>query len=151
MTPSDDVRRVIVVPCFDEAARLDVAALADLAARADAQVLAVDDGSTDGTPELVAASPDPRVRLVPAGAPEPGWLGKPNACAQGAAAAGDTDVLVFLDADVRLIRRLRLAEARPGATPHPYNNKIKGHLHELQTRTPLTGAGRRPVRSPGLC
>jgi cellulose synthase/poly-beta-1,6-N-acetylglucosamine synthase-like glycosyltransferase len=62
----------------------------------------VDDGSTDGTAQQVAAVLDDRVTLLPATPPAPGWLGKPNACAQGAAAAADADVLVFLDADVRL-------------------------------------------------
>ena len=46
---------------------------------------------------------DPRVRVLTAVPPPQGWLGKPNACAQGAAAAADADVLVFLDADVRLV------------------------------------------------
>jgi hypothetical protein len=41
---------------------------------------------------------------VTAGDPPPGWLGKPHACAIGAAAAGSADdgLLVFVDADVRL-------------------------------------------------
>ncbi len=101
------VRRAVtvVLPVRDEAANvLDcLAAVLDQRGVPDLRVVVVDDGSTDGTAALVAATPDPRVRLVSARAPRPGWLGKPNACAQGAAAAGDTDVLVFLDADVRLM------------------------------------------------
>jgi hypothetical protein len=101
------VRRpvAVVVPVRDEAANvLDcLAAALDQRGVPDLRVVVVDDGSTDGTADLVAALPDPRVRLVRARPPGPGWLGKPNACAQGAAAAGDVDVLVFLDADVRLM------------------------------------------------
>jgi hypothetical protein len=69
------------------------------------RVVVVDDGSTDGTAQAVQAVGDPRVRLVDAGPLPPGWLGKPHACASGVAAAapaGDDEVLVFVDADVRL-------------------------------------------------
>ncbi|MGY1752655.1 glycosyltransferase [Blastococcus sp. SYSU D01042] len=101
------VRRpvTVVVPARDEAADvLDcLAAALDQRGVPDLRVVVVDDGSTDGTPDLVAGHPDPRVRLVRARPPGPGWLGKPNACAEGAAAAGDAEVLVFLDADVRLM------------------------------------------------
>lgn len=61
----------------------------------------LDDGSVDGT-ACVAAAAGARVL---AGEPlPPGWLGKPWACAQLAAtaAARQAEVLVFVDADVRL-------------------------------------------------
>jgi dolichyl-phosphate beta-glucosyltransferase len=48
------VHRTIIVPCFNEAARLDVAALARLAESSEASILAVDDGSTDNTCRVLA-------------------------------------------------------------------------------------------------
>jgi hypothetical protein len=65
----------------------------------------VDDGSTDGTAAAVHAVDDPRLRLVAAPPPPPGWLGKPHACAVGVAASperADDEVLVLVDADVCL-------------------------------------------------
>ncbi len=46
---------VVVVPCYNEAARLDPAGLRALAAHPAVRVLAVDDGSTDGTGPLLRA------------------------------------------------------------------------------------------------
>jgi hypothetical protein len=48
---------------------------------------------------------DPRVRLVPAGDPPEGWLGKPHACWVGAQTLTEDGYLVFVDADVRLSPR----------------------------------------------
>nr|BFE75343.1 hypothetical protein GCM10020092_086440 [Actinoplanes digitatis] len=42
------------------------------------------------------------MRLLTGAPPPDGWLGKPYACARLAEAAGDADVLVFVDADVVL-------------------------------------------------
>lgn len=67
---------------------------------ADYEVVVVDDESTDATATIVAAlaAHDPRLRLV-SGAPLPdGWLGKPHALSQGAAAARG-DIMVLTDAD----------------------------------------------------
>jgi hypothetical protein len=99
------VRRpvTVVLPVRDEEHQVAdcLAALLDQRGVPDLRVVVVDDGSTDATARIVAAHGDPRLRLVPAGPLPAGWLGKPRACAVGAATSTD-DVLVFVDADVRL-------------------------------------------------
>ena len=69
-------------------------------------VVLVDDESSDGTAQLAVAlsrrlSGGPgRLRIVAADPAPPGWAGKVWAMASGARAAGNTDFLLFTDADI---------------------------------------------------
>lgn len=92
----------VLLPLRDEAHRI-VPCLRAIAAQthlADAQLLVLDDGSTDGTAEVVLHEL-PGVRVITGQPLPPGWVGKPFACQQLAEAATGS-VLVFLDADVVL-------------------------------------------------
>jgi hypothetical protein len=69
-----------------------------------------------------------------AGEPLPdGWLGKPHACAQLAAAADDADVLVFVDADVVL---------EPSAIAAAVTELRAAGVTLLSPYPRITGAGR---------
>lgn len=94
----------VLVPARNEEANIAGCIEAALASRGVAvEVVVMDDGSTDATPEIVRAlaSRDPRVRLETAPALPPGWTGKVHACARLSEAARGTHFL-FIDADVRL-------------------------------------------------
>jgi glycosyltransferase involved in cell wall biosynthesis len=91
----------VLVPARDEA-RGVARCLASLSAQTypALEILAIDDGSTDGTPELLAAAAerDPRVRVLRLEGPPAGWTGKSFALASGAALARGR-WLCFTDAD----------------------------------------------------
>ena len=95
----------VLLPARDEAPQVGecLTSLLDQIAVPDLEILVLDDGSTDGTAAAAraAAGADPRVRIITGADPPVGWLGKPHACEQLAAAATGS-VLVFIDADVRL-------------------------------------------------
>jgi 4,4'-diaponeurosporenoate glycosyltransferase len=103
----------VIVPARNEAASLP-GLLGSLRAQTTPprEVIVVDDHSSDATSRIAAEGG----ATVLASAPLPaGWLGKPWACAQGAAAATG-DILVFLDADTvagpECIGRLAAAVSR---------------------------------------
>ena len=94
-------RCLLVVPCFNEEARLDRAAFSALACAPDLHLLFVDDGSSDGTLRVLeglrAASPG---RVTVLGLPTN--AGKGEAVRQGmlAGLARGMDVVGFADADL---------------------------------------------------
>lgn len=98
---TDRATATIVVPCFNEIDRLDGAALHELAVRADARVLVVDDGSTDGTGPLAASMAD-RDPVHLATLTLPTNLGKGEAVRRGmlAALADGAAIVGFYDADL---------------------------------------------------
>jgi hypothetical protein len=103
--PAEVTERVaVLLPLRNEADRVTPCLEALLAQRKvrHLTIHVLDDGSTDGTAELVRSLAGDKVELI-AGAPLPeGWLGKPHACHQLAEAAAEADILSFVDADVIL-------------------------------------------------
>jgi len=98
---------VAVVPARDEAAILPET-LPTLLAQdypGPFSVVVVDDASTDRTAAAAAALAVPvgvPLRVVDGRPPPAGWAGKVWAMAQGVAAAGECDYLLFTDADIAL-------------------------------------------------
>lgn len=97
----------VIVPARDEAENIG-RCLASLAAqdypRERLRIVVADDESRDATPAIVAEfiDRDPRIALVRCPPLAPGWTGKVNACCAGvSAAAGGSEWLCFLDADMR--------------------------------------------------
>jgi chlorobactene glucosyltransferase len=101
--PVEMPRVRVVVPARDEAANIGRCLDALLQQIYPAfEVCVVDDGSSDGTPHIVAAvtGRDQRVRSVSAPPLPQGWIGKCHACWIGARAGGENEWLCFIDADV---------------------------------------------------
>jgi hypothetical protein len=90
----------ILLPLRNEADR--VAACLRALLRQSGEIHVLDDGSTDGTADLVREIGGDRVHLHTGAPLPPGWLGKPHACQQLADLAAGADVLVIVDADVVL-------------------------------------------------
>jgi hypothetical protein len=93
----------ILVPARNEAHRITptLTSLVRQRGLRDVEVLVYDDGSTDGTADVVRRVGGDKVRVIDGGEPPAGWLGKTHACAQLAERAAG-DVLAFVDADVEL-------------------------------------------------
>jgi dolichyl-phosphate beta-glucosyltransferase len=98
-TEAPSGRPVIVVPCYNEAARLDAGEMLRLAARAD--VWLIDDGSTDGTLAVSRRIADTSDGRVTARANERN-VGKAETVRRSMLAACEAGVAVtgFLDADL---------------------------------------------------
>lgn len=105
-SPDEPTSRVsIVIPARNEERYIGRTLDAALRQRyPDFEVIVVDDESTDGTADEIARrTSDPRLVAVSSRPLAPGWLGKPNALASGAAKASGKWIL-FMDADVELHR-----------------------------------------------
>ncbi|HTY41027.1 MAG TPA: glycosyltransferase [Thermoanaerobaculia bacterium] len=92
-----------IVPARDEERGIEAAVRSHLAQDyANAEVIVVDDRSTDATGAILAAlaRENPRLTVVSGVEPPEGWLGKPHALHEGATRARG-ELLLFADADVR--------------------------------------------------
>lgn len=100
--PESAHRVSVVIPARNEQRDIEASVRSHLTSEyADCEVVVVDDRSTDDTGAILdrLARETPRCRVVRGVEPPPGWLGKPHALAEGAAAATG-DLLLFADADV---------------------------------------------------
>ncbi len=128
-------RVAVLLPVRDEAARVGPCVESLLAQRGaeDLSVYVLDDGSTDGTAEVVRSLAGDKVRLLTGAPLAEGWLGKPHACQQLADAAAGADVLSFVDADVVL---------EPGAIASAVTELRRARVDLLSPYPRITGAGR---------
>ena len=92
----------VLIPARNEEANIAAACAAVLASEGvDIELIVLDDASTDGTPAILAAIEDPRLRVASAPKLPPGWSGKQHAC-HILSGLAQHELMVFVDADVRL-------------------------------------------------
>jgi hypothetical protein len=101
--PADGTPAVsVLIPARNEEATIGDACAAVLSSKGvDLQLIVLDDHSTDRTPAILAGIEDPRLIVASAPPLPQGWSGKQHACAHLATLASH-DLMVFVDADVRL-------------------------------------------------
>ena len=133
--PGTDEEVAVLLPLRDEADRVGPCLAALLAQRGvpNLRIHVLDDGSTDGTAAVVRSIAGDRVDLLTGGPLPDGWLGKPYACHQLAAAATGAGVLSFVDADVVLA---------PGAIAAAVTTLRRTGATLLSPYPRITGAGR---------
>ncbi|WP_338665712.1 glycosyltransferase [Pararoseomonas sp. SCSIO 73927] len=155
----------VLIPARDEAANIGACLDAALAsAGVDVEVLVMDDGSLDATPDIVSAraKADSRLRLLRAPPLPPGWTGKVHACARLAEAARGTHLL-FIDADVRLApgaaaamaghaaaRGIALVTGVPRQVMRTVGEGLTVPAINLMMMGYLPGGGRAATRHPGM-
>ena len=92
----------VLIPARNEERNIAAAVAAVLASEGvEVELVVLDDGSTDATPAILAGIKDRRLIVATGGVLPAGWSGKQHACAALARLASH-DLLVFVDADVRL-------------------------------------------------
>ena len=92
----------VLIPARNEEANIADAVAAVLANEgAEIELLVLDDGSTDATPEILGGIQDARLRVLRGSGLPAGWCGKQHACSVLASEASH-ELMVFVDADVRL-------------------------------------------------
>jgi hypothetical protein len=107
----------VLVPARNEARNIAETVRCILASEdVELELIVLDDHSTDATRAILAAIPDPRLRVASAPPLPAGWSGKQHACAELATFARQ-DLMVFLDADVRLAPDALVRVAHVMATP----------------------------------